>query len=207
VSSHVPLRNWEHLPDIFGGVESISDALIIREKSFFLLTEKTGDVPSGNNRGLGLYHRDTRHLSTYDFSLNGSQPVVLLSTADSGYSMEQVMGNHRAITDTRQVVGRCTVEVVRERVFCDGIEEKVGSRTTTCRFSACPPEYAFGADFADVFEVRGHARHQAGHHHPAEVSECSIRYCYSGIDGALRSTRIILTHPGEDNREPRDLRP
>ncbi len=192
VSPHSGDRSWEHLPDIFGGVESISDALIIREKSFFLLTDSSGRITADNHRGLGLYHRDTRHLSVYDFTLNGSEPVVLLSTADSGYSMEQVMGNHRAITGAGHVVGRCTVEVVRERVICEGLEEKVRITNYNPFPVSVRPEYAFAADFADIFEVRGHARAQQGHLMPSEVTEGSIRYCYSGIDGVMRSTRIVF---------------
>src|SRR5438270_542339 len=75
------------------GIEDIRDALIIRERSAYLLTDPTGNVAGGNVQGFGLYHRDARHLSKYEFDLNGIQPVVLLSTAELGYAMEQVLRN------------------------------------------------------------------------------------------------------------------
>ena len=53
------------------GIEDIRDALVIRERSTFLLTDPHGNVPAGNTQGFGIYHADTRHLSTYNFTLNG----------------------------------------------------------------------------------------------------------------------------------------
>ena len=87
---HQPLepqeRPWEHIPDVFGVVEDISDALVTREQNQFLLTDAAGNVPAGNRRGLGLYSHDARHLSCYELLLDGAHPIVLLSTADSGFS-------------------------------------------------------------------------------------------------------------------------
>src|SRR4051794_38814108 len=88
-------ERWEHLPDTFGNVEDISDALILREQNTFLVGDYSGNVVPARNRGLGLYFHDTRHLSSYSLQLDGGWPVVLLTTADSGHSAEQVLGNHR----------------------------------------------------------------------------------------------------------------
>ena len=74
--------NWTHLPlgdDLTAerpplpegepmGIEDIRDALIIRERDLFLLTNPSGNVPPDNRQGFGFYHADTRHLSVYDFS-------------------------------------------------------------------------------------------------------------------------------------------
>src|SRR5687767_14376400 len=105
-------RPWEHEPDTFGSIEDISDALILREQNTFLVADYSGNVVPASNHGLGLYFRDTRHLSSYSLQLDGSWPVVLLTTADSGHSCEQVLGNHR-FERTGEVVGRCTVELHR----------------------------------------------------------------------------------------------
>jgi glycogen debranching enzyme len=192
-------RSWEYLPDIFGGVESISDTHVIREKGIFLLTDASGNIPHGNRRGLGLYSGDTRHLSTYDFTLNGSPPVILLSTADSGYSLEQVMGNHRAVTRDGHNIGRCTVEVMRDRYVNAGLEERLRITNYNPFPVTVRPAYQFAADFADIFEIRGHERRQKGTVHSPEVSEGSVRYRYTGVDGVTRSTLLVF------DREPFEL--
>ena len=58
-------------------IEDIRDALVIREGSTFLLTDPVGNMPAKNTKGFGVYHADTRHLSTYTFNLNGAEPVTL----------------------------------------------------------------------------------------------------------------------------------
>ena len=43
-------------------VQDIRDALVIRERDLFLLTDKRGEVPEGNISGHGFYFADTRYL-------------------------------------------------------------------------------------------------------------------------------------------------
>ena len=190
-------RHWEHIPDTFGSVEDISDALITREQDQFLLTDAAGNVPPANKRGLGLYSRDTRHLSVYELRINDGQPLVLLSTADSGFSQEQVLGNHRMEQDG-VVVGRGTVELQRERVLRGSLEERLRSTN----FNPFPVRlritYHFDADFADIFEVRGHRRLNAAAHSPPEVAPASITYRCWGADGIWRRTRVVFDRAPDD---------
>src|SRR3989304_3357208 len=104
------------------GIEDIRDALVIRERDIFLLTDAAGNVPRGNRRGLGLYHADTRHLSVYDFSLAGAGPVVLLSTAELGFAEEQVLTNPAFTSPEGRRVPRGTIEVRRQRGGAGGAE-------------------------------------------------------------------------------------
>ncbi len=172
------------------GIEDIRDALIIRERAAFLLTDPVGNVPPGNKQGFGIYHADTRHLSTYQFSLNGTAPVMLLSTAEVGYAMEQVMTNPTMTTHEGRQVARGSIEIRRQRVMADVIEE----RLRVSNFNSFPVAlnllYEFGADFADIFDVRGYERERHGRMHPAVVGERSVRYSYTGIDDRDRATKV-----------------
>jgi glycogen debranching enzyme len=190
------VRSWEYRPDVFGGVEDISDTLVIREQGVFLLTDSDGNVPKGNRRGLGLYGRDTRHLSEYCFTLNGAVPVLLLSAAETGYGMEQVMGNHRMVAEGQAAqIGRCTVELHRQRVLTDILEEYVDVTNFNLFDVELQAEYSFSADFADIFEVRGHERQQPGQVLHPEVSNNSVTFRYLGADGEMRLTRLTFDPP------------
>jgi glycogen debranching enzyme len=192
--SPVPERSWEHLPDVFGSVEDISDALVTREQHQFLLTDGEGNIPPGSRRGLGLYSRDTRHLSVYELRLDGALPLVLLSRAESGFSQEQVLGNHRKVQDGR-IIGRCTIELTRQRLLHRSVEE----RLTVTNYNAFPVDvdlsYELAADFADIFEIRGHKRSHPGVHSTPEVEPGSICYRYFGADGVWRRTLIEFDCP------------
>jgi glycogen debranching enzyme len=182
-------RFWEHVPDVFGSVEDISDALVIREQHQFLLTDARGDVPAENLRGLGFYSHDTRHLCEYEFLLDGAPPLVLLSSADSGFSQEQVLGNYRSVKDG-QSVGRGTIEILRERVLDRNLQERVRITNFNTFPVTIEPSYRFDADFADIFEVRGHKRRHPGTLAAPEVGESTICFRYLGLDGVWRRTAI-----------------
>jgi len=172
------------------GIEDIRDALVIRERAAFLLTDPDGNVNPGNDQGFGIYHADTRHLSGYRFSLNGMMPVLLLSTAELGYAMEQVMTNPTITSEEGRRIARGSIEIRRQRVIADIVEERL--RVTN--FNPFPVTlsvlYDFEADFADIFDVRGYERERAGTHHEPSVGERSIHYRYTGIDERERVTVI-----------------
>jgi len=181
------------------GIEDIRDALVIRERSTFLLTDPHGNVPRGGRQGYGVYHADTRHLSVYHFTLNGADPVMLLSTAELGYAMEQVMTNTTMMTHDGHRIPRGSIELRRQRAAADVIEERL--RVTN--FNPFPVtlalHYEFDADFADIFDVRGYQRERYGTPRAPDLGERTIHYSYLGIDGRERETTI------EFDLKPHDL--
>ena len=52
--------------------------------------------------------------------------------------------------------------------------------------------YDFGADFADIFDIRGYERERFGSTHSTEVGERSLHFRYTGIDHKERDTRITF---------------
>ena len=143
-------------------VQDIRDALVIRERDLFLLTDKAGEVPAGNINGYGLYFADTRYLSTFEFSLAEKKSMGLLSTAELGYSSEHVLTNY-AMTDLDgRKVPRATVQVHRTRVVEDALEETL----RLDNFNNFPVHldlrFRFAADFEDIFIVRGFAPERGG---------------------------------------------
>jgi glycogen debranching enzyme len=172
------------------GIEDIRDALVIRERSTFFLTDPKGNVPAGNRQGFGVYHADTRHLSTYDFSLSGLDPVTLLSTAEVGHAMEQVLTNPTFITREGRTINRGSTEIRRQRSIADILEERVRVTNFNPFAVTLDLRYEFGADFADIFDVRGYQRERAGRLHEPIVEERAIEFGYTGIDGVEHGTRI-----------------
>src|SRR4051794_36552995 len=63
-------------------VESTVETHVIKEQDLFMLSDTHGDVPDGNEQGLGLYLRDTRYLSTYEMLLDGKRPTLLDSSSE-----------------------------------------------------------------------------------------------------------------------------
>jgi glycogen debranching enzyme len=174
-------------------IEDIRDALVIREDGVFLLMDKAGAVPAGNESGFGLYCKDTRFLSEYEFAFSRTAPVMLLSLAEKGYASEQVLTNPSMQTVDGRAIRRETVEVRRTRVLRDALEETL----TVTNFNTTPVtldfRYRFGADFLDIFEVRGQGRRSRGKIHPPQVNEGGIVFSYTGLDGERMETRITFS--------------
>jgi glycogen debranching enzyme len=173
-------------------IEDIRDSLVIRERSVFLLTDSDGNVPAGNEQGLGIYHADTRHLSTYSFSLNGVEPVLLLSTAEMGYAMEQVLTNPTLVAPGQPTVRRGSIELRRQRTVADLVEERLKITNFDTNPLTLNVRYDFGADFADIFDVRGYQRSRHGTRHEPAIGARSITYAYTGIDDRERQTEIVF---------------
>src|SRR2546425_11022715 len=74
-------------------IQDIRDALVIRERDLFLLTDMAGQVPRGNTNGHRLYYEDTRDLSRHEVSFSLAQPKGLLSTAEPRYNSEHGLTN------------------------------------------------------------------------------------------------------------------
>jgi glycogen debranching enzyme len=182
-------------------VQDIRGALVIRERDLFLLTDKAGEVPQGNINGFGLYFADTRHLSTFEFSLGDGKSMVLLSTAELGYSSEQVLTNYEMTDLDGREAPRETLQVQRTRVVEDALEETV----RVDNFNNFPVlldlQFRFSADFADIFVVRGFepepGTRSAG---PPEWDGESLVMMRKGIDGRTRHTAITFA-PGPSSVE------
>jgi glycogen debranching enzyme len=184
-------------------IRDIRDALVIREQDLFLLTDTSGNVPPDNPSGFGLYHQDTRHLSVYDFSFADARPVVLLSTAELGFSEEQMLTNPAMPCLQGRILPRGSVEARRQRVVQGVLEE------TLCvtNYNIFPIEidvvYTLDADFVDIFEVRGSTREKRGQILPPRMEDGTMIFAYVGLDDRRRETRISFSHPPLSTKEGR----
>jgi glycogen debranching enzyme len=116
----------------------------------FVVSARDGDVVGSPSEPHGLFHRDTRFLSSLRLTVDG-ESLQALSTDDLEYFAAQfflVPGTGSAYTDA-------TLSVQRRRVVSDGgFEEEL----TVMNHAADPVpltiRLAVDADFADLFEVK-----------------------------------------------------
>ncbi len=173
-------------------VQDIREALVIRERDLFLITDISGQIPAGNRDGYGFYYADTRHLSAYEFSFAEAEPVVLLSTAALGYSSEQVLTNPTMLSLEGRTLSRGTIEVRRQRVLEEVMEETLRITNYNVFPITLDINYTFDADFADIFEVRGYQRSQRGQL-DGSILDASLTFAYKGLDGKRRETCITFS--------------
>ncbi|HZQ91235.1 MAG TPA: glycogen debranching N-terminal domain-containing protein [Terriglobales bacterium] len=159
----------------------------------FLSTTVAGDISPAGAPDVGFFHDDTRFLSHLELRVGGARAVVLSSSTEKTFTshIELTTGN-LALRESFDLPEN-TVHIRREQllvndVFCDSISFDNYNRVPV-EFMV---EMAFGADFVDVFQVRGCVRRVHGKYFKPVHHGKLLEFHYAGLDGTMRQTRIEM---------------
>lgn len=205
--THVDIgeARYEYVPSGEAGAEYLPMKLmsgcshskhVIKDGELFMVTTTDGQIPDGCSCGLGLYYRDTRFLSRLTISLNDARPVLLSLSADKNYlSMIELCNPHLSGGDGEPPIPQETIYLHSQRLASDRIHEKLrvfnfNGFGVTIRIT-----YDFGADFADIFEVRGVVEQRRGRHLYPKHEDNRLRLTYQGDDRIFRQTVIDFATP------------
>ena len=172
----------------------------------FLVLDHFGDAQALGATAEGLFHNDTRHLSRSWLRVAGMRPLLLSSAVSQDNTTLSVNLTNPDITLLDgTTLKREVVHVRREMVLGPGV---LHERITVSNFSEVPLTLdltlGHGADFADIFEVRGQKRSRRGERAvPQVLPEGGLLLRYLGLDGLERRTRI-MAEPVPDRRDGRE---
>src|ERR687897_2849865 len=168
-----------------------SKTLAVKEGDAFLYSDLEGNLEQEADYGLGLYAKDTRFLSRFRLTINGRAPVLLSSSSERGY-MSHVDLTNPDLYDDDQVlaVPQQTLNIRRIRAISGRLFERVRMKNYNPFPVTIEVEFTFGADFADIFEVRGMTRDGSRPPAAPKVEDGRIDFVYEGRDGVRRITRI-----------------
>ncbi|MEU5672252.1 glycogen debranching N-terminal domain-containing protein [Micromonospora sp. NPDC047753] len=166
------------------------DSLAVLSGPTFLYSNAQGDVPPGSIGG--LVHLDTRLLSGWTLTIDGSELLVLRSETIEHYSAQYTLTN----PDLPGLPPN-SLAVRRLRYVGDGLHERlelVSFRLEPVRFEL---RLAVDADFADLFEVKSRVRDrfaEISRDHAADGSEL----CFSYQSGDFcAQTRVCCATPAD----------
>lgn len=159
----------------------------------FAVFDRNGDALAGPESPDGFYARDTRYLSHYYLTLDGTHPMLLSSTLrDDNATLTVDLTN----PDLRDASGAIAVEhdrihLRRSRfLWQEGCYERLVVRCFDTVPRRVRLRLAYASDFADLFEVRGTARVRRGTVHPARCRPAGVTLSYTGLDGVTRTTAL-----------------
>ena len=171
---------------------------MLKRDDTFAVLDRNGDarpVPGGPE---GLYHRDTRHLSRLELKLAGEKPLLLSSAvSDDGAVLTCDLTNPDIAGDGRRPeIEHDQLHLRRSKFLRNGTcHERITVRSYASAPLAVEVELRFGADFADLFEVRGERRPRRGAQHRPETAADGVTLSYTGLDGKRRGTRLRFDPP------------
>lgn len=174
-----------------------ADAIVLAGSGVLLVSDARGDVPRdlAPTQGLGLFYRDTRFLSRYELTVNGTAPVPLGSHEGGGAWAFHVLGNPELGREGGGCVPPHTIAIRRDRVIGEGAVHEIIAVTN---FGVAPVhlwlEVAFAADFLDLFVVRGVAQAPPPTLVPAQLAGGErVELGSIARDGVRQITRIAFS--------------
>ena len=175
--------------------EAREELLALKAGTTFVCARPDGDIRTTRASGEGLYARDTRHLSELRLTVGGSAPVLLSSSMQSGHHAVINATNPRLRSGGIEVPQE-TLNVRRTVLIADRLYYRVRLRNFHAEPVATTVELLLGADFADVFEVRGMDRRTRGRVLAPARHGDAVRFGYEGEDGERRKTLVEFEPAG-----------
>ncbi|MDV3238075.1 MAG: amylo-alpha-1,6-glucosidase [Gammaproteobacteria bacterium] len=168
---------------------------VLKSGDGFVVFSRHGELGRVGFGEQGFYYLGTRHLSYWHLRLAGREPLLLNSTVrldNSRLVIDQTTPD--LFVDGALWLPKGCIHLHRELAVHDRALTEHLTLTNyhehTQRFDL---EYAFAADFRDIFEVRGVNRPRRGTEHAPEVTPEAVVLGYEGLDGVRRRTRIGFT--------------
>ncbi|HTL88071.1 MAG TPA: amylo-alpha-1,6-glucosidase [Leptolyngbya sp.] len=205
----LPLPEWTSMLS-----ERPQPILTLKDDDLFLLSDTFGNIggasDEGRSSGLGLFCHDTRFLNRLELQIDGRSPTLLSSTAEKGFVLSVLCTNPR-LNDR---IPAETIGIKRELVLNGGLFEEIEIANYSTDAIEFELSLSFGADFIDLFEVRGFSRNDRGtllRRLPSESTDIDsvdsfvavdetgqppieLTLAYQGLDGSILESRIDFVH-------------
>lgn len=123
----------------------------ILEGNTFIVSDLAGNIDATPSEPLGLFAWDTRFLSRWVLTVNGTVPNVL-STDDLQYYLAQFF----LVPGTGTIYVDSDISIVRRRAAGAGFQEELQIRNEKPAPVELEVRIDAAADFADLFEVKDH---------------------------------------------------
>ena len=165
----------------------------LKSADTFVVADSHGDIVGD---GDGLFHRDTRVLSCLRISLGGKSPSLLAAhLSRDNVLFTAHMANRPLPPLGDQSLPEGVIHIERQRLIHDGrLFERITLTSFAARGTVVPIEIAFGADFRDIFEVRGMTRAARGAVAPPRISGNAVILSYTGLDTIARTSALSFSH-------------
>ncbi len=174
--------------------DGLEQLMALKDGDTFSVADHWGDMKGGAN---GLFDRDTRLLSRFVMTAGLARP----SRLSSGVSQDNVFFiAHSTNRPLPPMCGRSApagvLHIERRRFIRDRrMFERVRMVNHGIEDVLLPLAFEFGADFADIFEVRGTMREKRGTVAAPTIDGRRVTFRYQGLDAVERISCLAFSEP------------
>jgi glycogen debranching enzyme len=165
----------------------------------FLSTTVSGDITPAGAPDVGFFHDDTRFLSSLELKVGGHRTVVLSSSTEKTFAAKIELTTGTLAQINSFDLPENTVHIRRQQLLAsDVLYDSITFSNFNQADAELEIEIAFDADFVDVFQVRGCARHKCGHYYRPLNRRDSLVFFYRGLDDVSRETVVTFQLPPDE---------
>jgi glycogen debranching enzyme len=174
--------------------------LVLKHDEAFFVSDQRGDFPAVPDSEFGFYVGGTRFLDRFDLRIHGQRPLVLNAAVSDDNLQVAIDLTNADVHDGDTVVMSGRTLYLARRLTLHGRElcEALWIESFATEAVRLDLDWRFGADFADVFEVRGLKRERRGRFLPPLVEGGTVRLSYQGLDGVERASVLAFDPPPKE---------
>ncbi|NUO54975.1 MAG: amylo-alpha-1,6-glucosidase [Polyangiaceae bacterium] len=166
------------------------EPLVRARGTTFIVTNREGNIAPAGARELGIFFNDSRFLSQYELCIEGGNVAYLSAevTDDASNQIDLMLGGEDAsdvLDDPEHYV-----HIRRRQLIDEDFVEQITLTNYLRRELKLGVVLAFGADFADIFEVRGSQRARRGEKKVPAVRAADVQLSYRGLDRREMTTLL-----------------
>lgn len=165
---------------------------ILKHADTFAILDRYGDIGGTRAGDQGLYHEGTRFVSRLEVECDGMRPLLLSSGVREDNELLVVdLTNADVYREGHLDVPRQSIHLLRSKFLRGGVcHERLRLRNHSTERETASVRVSFGADFRDIFEVRGFEREWRGETLAPVIEGARVTLGYVGLDGVTRRTRF-----------------
>ncbi len=182
-----------HAAESAAAPRNVAEAVVIKAGDVFLLSDKNGEVPLGNQDGFGLYYHDCRYLGGYRLRLVGTPLNALASSASQGFAAEFELTNEKLELNGDKSIAPQTFGIHLQRTIDDdpiGFQDVLTLRNYDVHQNEIELSVEFESHFESIFEIRGLQPKKVGREQNPKWRDDLLMLSYKGADGVLRRLEI-----------------
>jgi glycogen debranching enzyme len=171
-----------------------SRPLVLKDGDTFAVFDQAGEARPGGPGEEGLFHDGTRFLSLFTLDLGPHRLCCLDSSVGPlGQVVNVTLTNPFLVTEAGVPLPPATLRVwVRMFLWAGVLYQRVVVTNHGEQAVSMPLTWTFGADYADIFEVREPRRSARGRDLAAEVRPAQVTLGYHGRDDVRRQTELTF---------------
>lgn len=168
---------------------------VLKQGETFAIFNRIGDMFADGSKEQGLYHTGTRFLSALSLRVDGERPLMLGSSVkDDNVLLAVDLTNPVLSRGEAGQIPHGTLHLFRGTFLWQGV---CYQRNRLYNYGQTAVDLMLsvevGADYADLFEVRGERRAKRGSRRETETTSQQILLGYRGLDDVERHTRISFS--------------